>query len=78
MLVSLATIWLSGCGQKVSSPELEIYCPAPAPYSDQFNNKLADEIEALPATSSAITQAIGDYARLRDKLRRCDEIRRDI
>ena len=78
MVASIAMIWLSGCGQAVSKTELEVYCPAPQTYSDDFNNELADEIEALPKTSTAIPQAIGDYARLRDKLRRCDEIRRDI
>jgi len=74
----LALIWLSGCGQKDSSPYLEIYCPTAPAYSDNFNSQLADEVEALPRSATAIPKTLGDYARLRDTLRRCDKIRSEL
>lgn len=71
MVALVAMIWLSGCGQAVSKTELDVYCPAPTPYSEHFNSQLADEVEALPQTSTAIPEVIGDYARLRDRLEYC-------
>jgi len=70
----LAMIWLSACAPAVSKTELDVYCPTPTPYSDQFNSKLADELEALPPTATALPDVIGDYARLRDRLRYCRDI----
>jgi hypothetical protein len=67
------TILLSGCATKVFEPELIVYCPPIKKYDDTFNNKLADEIEALPRSSTHIPEAIGDYAYLRDRIRRCEE-----
>lgn len=46
-----------------------------AQYSPEWNNALADEIEALPQGYAAIPMAITDYAKLRDKIRRCEETR---
>jgi len=70
-----ATVFLSGCATKVFEPELVIYCPPMKQYDDQFNNELADEIDRLPESSTRIPEAIGDYAHLRDRIRRCEEQR---
>jgi hypothetical protein len=43
-----------------------------AKYSAQWNADLADEIDALPSETSAISQAITDYAKLRDRIRLCE------
>lgn len=40
-------------------------------YDVAFNNRLADEIENLPPDSTAISEAISNYAALRDKIRAC-------
>ena len=74
ILVSLAMILLSGCGQAVSSPDLEVYCPTPPAYSYRLNQQLADELEALPPSSTVIPQVIGDYVKLRDELLYCRSI----
>lgn len=42
-------------------------------YSKEFNNDLADEIDALSPDQYAIPIAITDYAKLRDRIRRCNE-----
>lgn len=70
-----ATIFLTGCATKVYEPELVVYCPPIKQYDDQFNNELADEIDQLPDSSTRIREAIGDYAYLRDRIRRCEEQR---
>lgn len=70
-----ATVFLTGCATKVYEPELVVYCPPMKQYDDQFNNELADEIDQLPESSTRIPEAIGDYAYLRDRIRRCEEQR---
>lgn len=44
-----------------------------AQYSPEYNQKLADEIDSLPAESTALETAIADYVALRDRIRACDE-----
>lgn len=69
--------YLSGCASTVYKTELEIYCPNIVNYNQDFNNKLADEIESLPDTNGnlAIVDALSDYASLRDKIRACQKER---
>lgn len=64
---------LSGCATPVSKPQLTIYCPAITSYSQDYNERLAQELEALPPTSTLIEQTITDYIVLRDRIRRCNE-----
>jgi len=70
---------LSGCATTVYETELEIYCPDILSYSDEFNARLIEELEALPADSaedpSAIVTAIANYATLRRQIENCIEQR---
>jgi outer membrane murein-binding lipoprotein Lpp len=76
-LLVIAMTYLSGCASTVYKTELEIYCPNIVKYNQDFNNKLADEIESLPDTNGnlAIVDALSDYASLRDKIRACQKER---
>ena len=73
MLLLIALVSLSGCAETVYRTQLEIYCPTIKQYSEDFNNKLADELESLPSDSRAIEEAMGNYIYLRDRIRRCEE-----
>jgi hypothetical protein len=73
MLLLIALASLSGCAETVYRTQLEIYCPSIKQYSEDFNNKLADELESLPSDSRAIEEAMGNYIYLRDRIRRCEE-----
>jgi hypothetical protein len=42
-------------------------------YDERFNNQLANELEGLPAASTAIDEAVKNYIYLRDRIRRCEE-----
>jgi hypothetical protein len=64
---------LSGCANTVYKTEVEVYCPTIKIYPEDFNNRLADEIEDLPADSQAISEAISNYIVLRDKVRACEK-----
>ena len=44
-----------------------------AQYSPEYNQKLAEEIDNLPADSTALETAITDYVTLRDRIKTCDE-----
>jgi hypothetical protein len=68
----LGVILLSGCGKTVFEPRLEVFCPSVTGYSKQFNEKLADEVQSLPAGTATETALI-DYIELRDRIRRCEE-----
>jgi len=46
-------------------------------YSEQFNEKLADEVQSLPAGTATETALI-DYIELRDRIRTCTEVRDQI
>jgi hypothetical protein len=76
-LLVIAMTFLSGCASTVYKTELEIYCPNIVDYNEEFNNRLADEIESLPDTNGnpAIVDALSDYASLRDKIRACQKER---
>ena len=69
---------LTGCGTTVYKTQLEIYCPQIKQYDEQFNQKLADEIEALSPEFRAIEEAIGNYVYLRDRIRRCEAEKENI
>jgi hypothetical protein len=73
MLLLIVLVSLSGCAETVYRTQLEIYCPSIKQYSEDFNNKLADELESLPSDSRAIEEAMGNYIYLRDRIRRCEE-----
>jgi hypothetical protein len=73
MLLLIVLVSLSGCAETVYRTQLEIYCPSIKQYSEEFNNKLADELEKLPSDSRAIEEAMGNYVYLRDRIRRCEE-----
>ena len=73
ILLLTVLVSLSGCGGTVYRTNLEIYCPALKKYSEEFNTKLANEIENLPRDSRAIEEAMGNYIYLRDRIRRCEE-----
>jgi len=44
-------------------------------YGEEFNTKLADEVSSLPSGVTAIPEALGDYATLRDRISACIEAR---
>ena len=73
ILLLTAALLLTGCAKTVYRTQLEIYCPQIAQYDERFNNQLADELESLPATSTAIDEAVKNYIYLRDRIRRCNE-----
>ncbi|HBN92231.1 MAG TPA: hypothetical protein DD397_06680 [Hyphomonas sp.] len=58
---------LSGCATASSDQSV---CPIPPEYSQEFQNQLAGELEALPA-GAALERAIIDYGRVRAELRAC-------
>jgi hypothetical protein len=64
---------LTGCAETVYRTKLEIYCPPLANYSPEWNESLAQELDALPQEYSSIPMAITDYAKLRDRIRRCND-----
>jgi len=64
-------ISLIGCAKATS--DLEIYCPSVSQYTQEFQNKLADELQSLPS-DTAISEALTDYIVLRDKIRKCQQI----
>jgi len=72
-LLLIVLVSLVGCEKTVYRTQLEIYCPQIKQYNEEFNNKLADEIERLPPENRAIEEAIGNYVYLRDRIRRCTE-----
>ena len=47
-------------------------------YSKEFNEALATELEALPGSYEAIPNTIGDYAKLRDRIRACETERNKL
>jgi len=71
LIPSALTLLLIGCGQTDYNTKLEVYCPAHKQYDEDFNNQLANEIESLPSTATALPEALSDYSNLLDKVRRC-------
>jgi hypothetical protein len=45
-------------------------CPPLKTYTPEFNQRLASELESMPADSATV-EAIGDYIGLRDQIRAC-------
>ena len=72
MLLLTVLASLTGCAKTVYKTQLEIYCPQIKQYDEQFNQKLANEIDTLPTEFRAIEEAIGNYVYLRDRIRRCE------
>ena len=52
---------------------MEVYCPPIEIYSPEFNQELADDLEALDESQTTIPMVIGDYANLRDRIRACEK-----
>jgi len=73
-----ASLLLTGCGGTVYRTNLEIYCPPMEQYSSEFNQELADELEALDGEQTTIPMAIADYAKLRDRIRACEKEKDNI
>jgi hypothetical protein len=73
ILLLTAALSLTGCAKTVYRTQLEIYCPQIKQYDERFNNQLANELESLPAASTAIDEAVKNYIYLRDRIRRCEE-----
>ena len=69
----IAVTLVSGCATKVYRTQLEVYCPPITQYSEEFNTALANELDALPQTYSTIPMAVMDYAKLRDRIRACEQ-----
>lgn len=46
------------------------HCPPLKTYPPEFSQRLADEVDAMPADSATV-EAIGDYIALRDSVRAC-------
>jgi len=63
---------LTACEGPVYRTNLEVYCPPIKKYSEEFNEALAGELEALPQSYEAIPNTISDYAKLRDRIRACE------
>jgi hypothetical protein len=45
-------------------------CPPLKEYTPEFNQRLGNEVDAMPADSATV-EAIGDYIALRDSVRAC-------
>ena len=73
-----ASLLLSGCGETVYRTNLEVYCPPIEQYSSEFNQELADELDALYGDQTTIQMAIADYAKLRDRIRACEKEKDNI
>lgn len=71
-------VLLTGCVGTVYRTDLEVYCPPMKTYSDEYNAKLADELDALPSASTAFDTAITDYVALRDRIRACKTERENL
>ena len=68
----VAAVSLTGCAETVYKTDLQVYCPPIQNYSQEHNNDLADELDALPDGYYAIPSTIADYAKLRDRIRACE------
>lgn len=65
-IVLTAALLSSGCAIKTIS-----VCPPVIPYTDEFQERAADELEALP-DDSAVGVMVEDYLVTRDMLRACN------
>ena len=73
ILLSIVAVGLlTGCEGTVYRTNLEVYCPPMKNYSQEFNEALAGELDALPGSYEAIPDTISDYAKLRDRIRACE------
>jgi len=68
VLPLIAALSLSACATASSDPGA--VCPPPVEYSPDFQERLADEVEALP-TGAALERAMLDYGRERAELWAC-------
>jgi hypothetical protein len=47
-------------------------CPPLKEYTQEFNQRLGNEVDAMPADSATV-EAIGDYIALRDSVKECQK-----
>ena len=73
IILLIVSLSLSGCAGTVYRTKLEVYCPPIQPYSPEFNQELADNLDALKEGYEAVSTAISDYAKLRDRIRACEK-----
>ena len=66
----LATIWLSGCATVGSDGNRLGTCPPVVEYSQEFQERAAEELALLPQ-GSAIAVLLSDYAVMREQARAC-------
>jgi hypothetical protein len=78
IVLLIAAVSLTGCAETVYRTKLEVYCPPIQTYTQEFNNELADDLEALADTNGTIHMAISDYAKLRDRIRACEKEKGNI
>jgi hypothetical protein len=64
LICALTVSILAGC------QTVHAVCPPLKEYPESFSNRLANEMEALPADSATV-EAIGDYIALRDSVKAC-------
>ncbi|KAB2888396.1 MAG: hypothetical protein F9K32_16605 [Desulfobulbaceae bacterium] len=64
--LAIATLLCSGCGTGIS----DMGCPRVVPYDRAFQNRAADELQAMPA-GAAVVVMMADYAAMRDQARAC-------
>jgi hypothetical protein len=69
----LGVALLTGCAETVYRTQLEVYCPPLQSYDQEWNESLAEELETLGEDYAFIPMVIADYAKLRDKVRRCEQ-----
>lgn len=55
-----------------SPPPAITACPPLPPWSQSYQSHLADELERLP-NGSALREALREYLRLREQIRRCKD-----
>ncbi len=67
-LLLIVPAFLSACVTEPSDPGS--VCPVPVEYSREFQDRMANELDALP-DGAALTTAMVDYGRLRAELRAC-------
>jgi hypothetical protein len=69
-LLPIVLLSLTSCAGGVSEASDVTACPQVVEYTPEFLNRLADEIEALPA-GSALERVVLDYRRLRAEVQAC-------
>ena len=67
LLIPVLLIFTAGCAHTTA-------CPPLYEYDEAFNQQLADELEALPESATAIPEVVADYIATRDALKKCQPL----